>query len=149
AERAAASHAAEHDSISNLSHHAGSLIDQPVNAIADLGLAPAASHHLITEPHATIGHSVIKRLDDLRSRFYAHELARLQIQGLRRRALVRPMEPAVTACPAQYLLPQVNSEQSQSLQQAQVAILNFTERYSGFPEPRLRWETFGRFVQLG
>ena len=67
------------DSIGNLSHHAGSLINQPVNSIANLGLAPAASHHFITERQATIRHSVIKRLNNLRSRFYTHKLTRLQI----------------------------------------------------------------------
>jgi hypothetical protein len=32
-----------------------SLIDQPVNVILDLGLAPVASHHLVVDLHASIG----------------------------------------------------------------------------------------------
>src|SRR5206468_1752079 len=60
AKRAAASHATERDGIGDLSHHTGTLVDQPVNAIVDLGLSPAASHHFITKHHATIGHLVIE-----------------------------------------------------------------------------------------
>src|SRR5690348_9509114 len=74
AERAASSHAAERDSIGNVSHHAGCLVDQPVNTIADLGLAAATAHHFITDAQATIRHLGIKRLSNLFSRFYAHEL---------------------------------------------------------------------------
>jgi len=76
AERAAPSHAAERDSIGNLPHIAGLLADQAVNAMADLGLATAAPHHFIANSHATIRHSVIKGLHNLRSRLYTHELAR-------------------------------------------------------------------------
>src|ERR1700760_3912194 len=54
AEGAATSHSAERNGIGYLSHHASSLVDQPINAITDVGLAPAASHHFVANPHAAI-----------------------------------------------------------------------------------------------